>query len=221
MMPIDVSMASWFSLVAVSTFLSVPLPRPCMAGLWCLPLTDSRASSVLGLRATQSLYSDASIIVFTLSYVLPMPNLTKLFQLSLGAFHHDVLVKMSLGQWLSSQEWLKQSEEDCPGSGNYDIMMAPYLRLGDRMGLSLEHGQFSRVAYLLYSDLKTWDKREWYYWGTWVVQLFKLLSSAQVIISWFANSSPASGATSGGRFGPSIPLSLPFPPTPCLEIKKF
>lgn len=55
MMPIDVFTASWFSLGVVSAFLSVPLPWPCTAGLWCLLLTDSRAFSVLELRATQSL----------------------------------------------------------------------------------------------------------------------------------------------------------------------
>lgn len=74
MMPIDVSTAGWFSLVAVSTFLSIPLPWPCMAGLWCSLLTDSWAFSVLELRATQSLYGYASIMVFTLSCVLPMPT---------------------------------------------------------------------------------------------------------------------------------------------------
>lgn len=51
MMTIDFSTVSWFSLVAVSTFPNVPLRLPSMAVLWCLPLIDSRAFSVLESRA--------------------------------------------------------------------------------------------------------------------------------------------------------------------------
>ena len=45
-------------------------------------------------------------------------------------------------------------------------------------------------------------------WDAWVAQMVKHTTSAQVVISWFASSSPTSGSTlATGSLSASLPLS--------------
>lgn len=96
-MTIVVSTASWFSLVAASTFPNGPFLAWSHRGV-CPHLTQEHLVSWnLGLpraRMVKTLmlgHSFPSVLCFTHAI------LAKLFHLSLGVFHQDVLVNMFVG----------------------------------------------------------------------------------------------------------------------------
>lgn len=143
MMTIDISTVSWFSLAAVSTFPNVPPRLPRMAALWCLPLTDARAFSVLESRAEGLDSGDLGARIQFPRHAFHscqlgqiVPFMFELFHLMFGEHILETVIVATMTTiiWRS----LSGSRVTVHSAG---VMMALHLGQGDKMVLILEHGQ--------------------------------------------------------------------------------